>query len=221
MAKRRYNDVDSTNYAGQKWTKEDIQRERNSGNVWAGYQAKRENAELDRKSKLTRDERRHNEMSADDSRIKRKPLNSHTRRGNYRDAVNQNSSVASDSGREWGEHKYTDKVKTKTGKIRYIYDDTSSSGGNTSHGAKPISNNTLRRAQQEFEKGKTEINNAVVNAREAAIQTGHKIDKALWDAANSITQTHTPSVNPTASGSNYVSKQMERTKDIPVSQLFK
>lgn len=170
------------------------------------------------------------------NRIKREPVNDNTRRGEHRNAVNTNNkysadnrrkryenlqSVSGDSDREWGDHKYTDKVKTKTGRIRYIYDDTSSTGGNTSHGSKPISNNTLRRAQQEFEKGKTEISNAVVNAREAALSTGHKIDKALWDAANSITQTHTPSVNPTASGSNYVSKQMERAKDIPVSQLFK
>ena len=220
MAKRNYRDVNNTNYAGQKWTKEDIQRERNSGNAWAGYQAKRENAELDRKAKLTRDERRHNEMSADDNRIKREPVNSNTRRGKYRAAKKEYESVNGE-GKEWGEHKYTDKVKTKTGKIRYIYDDTSSTGGNTSHGAKPISNNTMRRAQQEFQRGKTEISNAVVNAREAAISTGHKIDKALWDAANSITQTTTPSVNPTASGSNYVSKQMERAKDIPVSSLFK
>ena len=161
------------------------------------------------------------------TRIKRDMPNSSNRQGEHRNAANSNVNrptqyqSAESSGREWGDHKYTDKVKTKTGKIRYIYDDTASTGGNNSHGARPITGNALRYAKYEFEKGKTEIGNAVNNAKESAMRVGHKIDKALWDAAGTITQTTTPSVNPTASGSNYVNKQMKKAENIPVSSLFK
>lgn len=34
------------------------------------------------------------------------------------------------SGREWTKHKYINKVKTKSGKVRYIYDPTSSENSN-------------------------------------------------------------------------------------------
>ncbi len=171
-------------------------------------------------------------MAKDDDRIKRHALNSHTRRGNYRDAMNNHDTYsaanrrqqyesASSEGREWDDHQYIDKVKTKSGRIRYIYEDTASTGGNHAKRAKPITKNDLRYAKSEFNKGKEAISNAASQARDAVMETGHKIDKALNDAASTISRGTTPSVNPTASGSNYVSKQMSKSANIPVKDLFK
>ena len=63
-------------------------------------------------------------------RIKRKNVNGENRRGEHRAAVNPNRGPSVTSDREWADHKYIDKVKTKTGKIRYIYDDAYGSGRN-------------------------------------------------------------------------------------------
>lgn len=171
-------------------------------------------------------------MAKDDNRIKRHAPNSHTRRGNYRDAVNNHNKYsaenrrqqyesASSEGREWDDHRYIDKVKTKSGRIRYIYEDTASTGGNHAKRAKPITKNDLRYAKSEFDKGKEAISNAASNARDAVMETGHKIDKALNDAASTISRGTTPSVNPTASGSGYVNKQLAKTANTPVKELFK
>lgn len=54
------------------------------------------------------------------------------------------STKPGDSGREWEDHKYIDKVETKTGKIRYIYD-VGPSGG---------TDRTSRQGQLNTKKGK-------------------------------------------------------------------
>ena len=41
--------------------------------------------------------------------------------------------MAKEGIREWENHKYIDKVQTKTGKVRYIYEDTNNGGRTTLH----------------------------------------------------------------------------------------
>lgn len=102
------------NYSEEKWTKNDRRRiENETGRDMSGVAA-RENAELDRKTKLTRDERKLQNVDSRtrgkktgtgqiqngsngkrDDRVKRDEVNEDTRRGEHRAAVNTNSSGAS------------------------------------------------------------------------------------------------------------------------------
>ena len=55
-----------------------------------------------------------------------------TRAGNeLRKGANAIGGAISKAGREWGNHKYIDKVRTKSGKIRYIYDINTAGGSMT------------------------------------------------------------------------------------------
>jgi hypothetical protein len=65
------------------------------------------------------------------ARTKREQPNSSNRKGTYRATTNknkQNRPLAKKTGREWADHKYIEKRKSKSGKTVYIYDGAGTSG---------------------------------------------------------------------------------------------
>lgn len=72
-----------------------------------------------------------------------------------------------ESGREWGNHKYIDKVRTKSGKIRYIYN---IEGGGSSH---EDAGKTMRKNHNS--KASSQINYNKAQARKAARSAGNKV----------------------------------------------
>lgn len=135
-----------------------------------------------------------------------------------------------ESGREWEDHKYIDKVQTKTGKTRYIYEVETASGRHSS--SKGITNEDLSRAKDELSKagrvfsGRTSPKSQLRETQEKATSrnTGgsdkeHNIFRDARDAIGKATY----SVQKAASdGANYVSKALSDViASTPIKDLFK
>lgn len=171
-------------------------------------------------------------------------LDNMTRKGQYmRDKMSKNvpSTRPGESGREWEDHKYIDKVQTKTGKTRYIYEiDTASGHHSTSPG---ITDKDLNRAKGELKKAKTafteptspkaiikETNRKTADRNTGGSDKAHNpmfemrtaAKKALNDAGKAVNNAVTTAAKAASDGASFVSKTLsDAISNTPIKDLFK
>lgn len=143
-----------------------------------------------------------------------------------------------ESGREWEDHKYIDKVTTKNGKVRYIYDVDTSSGSHNSN-SRRINDKDLNRARDELNKARNAFtkptsNKAVLNesARRANDRNsggGNKLhdplselSRAARDAGRRVDSAVKEASKAVSDGAKYVSNALsDIAKNTPLKDIFK
>ena len=168
-------------------------------------------------------------------------LDNLNRKGQYmRDKMSENvpSTRPGESGREWGDHKYIDKVETKTGKIRYIYDIDTSSGHHSSD-SRRINNKDLNRARDELNKAKNSLTRptnpkAILKETERKANDRNRgggdklhdpiseISRAARDAGRLANSAVKKASKAVSDGAKYVSDALsDIAKNTPLKDIFK
>lgn len=115
-------------------------------------------------------------------------------------------SVNGSSGKEWDNHKYIDKVKTKSGKIRYIYEDVDTASGRHKNVA------------GQFKDKKQANLKAIADAQERRQKQEyydkHPVEKTMKVAKDTVD-------NIAKSGRDFIDNTVKAFMDTPVAQLFK
>lgn len=143
-----------------------------------------------------------------------------------------------ESGREWEDHKYIDKVETKTGKIRYIYDIDTSSGHHNANSSK-ITDKDMRRAKDELNKAKNSLTRPT-NPKAILKETSSKsnsrnsgggdklhdplseISRAARNAQRVATSAMKSASKAVSDGAKYVSDALsDIAKNTPLKDIFK
>ena len=150
--------------------------------------------------------------------------------GRNNSTPSRNPTAGGGTGREWADHKYIDKVKTKTGNIRYVYDIDTASGHQRS-----VSKDELKRvttamgttnprailaktqasAKSRNTGGSNQYHNFFKDTSEAIGKATYQARKAVGDAVASATKA-------VSDGVNFVSKMMsDAIANTPIKDLFK
>lgn len=190
------------------------------------------NPELDRLDAA----RRHNRYKAD--KAQRDAQNAV---GRNNPTPSRNPTASGDGSREWEDHKYIDKVQTKTGKIRYIYDVETSSGRHDSS-TKPIGPNELKRAKEELDKAKTGLTKptqknllAISQKKSGERNTGgsdkyhnpikdtaEKARRLAYQAGEAVNNATKSAAKAASDGASFVTKKLsDAVSSTPLKDLFK
>jgi len=153
----------------------------------------------------------------------------------------RNPTSSGDGSREWEDHKYIDKVQTKTGKIRYIYDIETSSGRHNSS-TKPIGPNEMKRAKEELDKAKTGLNKPTKESLLAISQkksgerntggsdkyhnpikdTAEKARRFAYQATEAVSNATKSAAKAVSDGASFVTKNLSNAiSNTPLKDLFK
>ena len=158
--------------------------------------------------------------------------------GRNNSTPSRNPTAGGGSGREWENHKYIDKVQTKTGKTRYIYDIDTASGRHDGS-AKRIGAEELGRAGESLGKAKTALtattspraNLAAAQLKSTSRNTGggnkvhsplEEVSRTARNVMRDVSKAVESASKAVSDGANYVSKMMsDAVANTPLKDLFK
>lgn len=118
-----------------------------------------------------------------------------------------------DHGREWSNHKYIDKVQTKTGKVRYIYDDVEG-GGSRHRNTNSVHEENQKRRRQNYERNMKATEEGQRN-RWAQTKFGNSLAGRIHGTATRIQRDATKAFNEVSknvrNATNYIGAQAGKT----------
>lgn len=167
---------------------------------------------------------RMNSQRLKNERALNKGLNDLDRWGqNQRKNMSKNvpSTRPGESGREWEDHKYIDKVTTKNGKVRYIYDYGPSGGENRNSRQYKESRKKAKAEYERREQERLKNRSPQEVLRDTFNDTRKAVDKGINDARNAVDKGINDAKKAVSDGSKAVSDFLSKgLSNTPLADLF-